>query len=88
MVNLWNEWFMGLIFMTDRTNYPLSTFLQTVIVQQDLTQITPDPSDLENIAPRTVKAAQIFIGALPILLIYPFLQKYFVKGIVLGAVKE
>jgi putative aldouronate transport system permease protein len=88
MVTLWNEWFMGLIFITDRTNYPLSTFLQTVIVQQDLTQITPDPSDLENIAQRTVKAAQIFIGALPILLVYPFLQKYFVKGIVLGAVKE
>ena len=37
---------------------------------------------------RTIKAAQVFIGALPILLVYPFLQKYFVKGVVMGAVKE
>lgn len=47
-----------------------------------------DPKDLANIADRTVKAAQLFIGALPILIVYPFLQKYFVKGIVLGAIKE
>lgn len=88
MVFHWNEWFMGLIYLTDTELYPLSTFLQTVIVQQDLTKVSTDPSDLENIAQRTVKAAQIFIGAVPILMVYPFLQKYFVKGIVLGAVKE
>lgn len=88
MVWSWNEWFMGLIYITDRENYPLATFLQTIIVQQDMTQISNDPSDLADIAQRTVKSAQIFIGALPILLVYPFLQKYFVKGIVLGAVKE
>jgi putative aldouronate transport system permease protein len=43
---------------------------------------------LENISQRTVRAAQIFIGALPILMVYPFLQRFFVKGIVIGAVKE
>lgn len=88
MVFNWNEWFMGLIYISDREKYPLATFLQTVIVQNDMTQISKDPSELENIAQRTVKAAQIFIGSVPILLVYPFLQKYFVKGIVLGAVKE
>lgn len=88
MVGNWNEWFMGLIYMYDTEKYPLATFLQTVIVQNDFTQISKNPEDLDNIAQRTVKAAQIFIGALPILLVYPFLQKYFVKGIVLGAVKE
>ncbi|MFS0724267.1 carbohydrate ABC transporter permease [Paenibacillus sp. 1P07SE] len=88
MVFNWNEWFTGLIYMSDRTKYPLATFLQTVIVQNDLTQISRDPAVLENISQRTVKAAQIFIGAIPILMVYPFLQKYFVKGIVLGAVKE
>ncbi len=88
MVASWNEWFMGLIYISDRAKYPLATFLQTIIVQNDLTQISRDPSALENIAQRTVKAAQIFIGAVPILMVYPFLQKYFVKGIVLGAVKE
>jgi putative aldouronate transport system permease protein len=88
MVFHWNAWFDGLLYMSKQTNYPLATFLQTIIVQQDFSQINLDPKMLENINQRTVQAAQIFIGALPILLVYPFLQKYFVKGMVLGAVKE
>ncbi|PZD93033.1 carbohydrate ABC transporter permease [Paenibacillus sambharensis] len=88
MVFHWNSWFDGLLYITDYKKYPLSTFLQTVIVQQDFNKINPDVNELKNISQRTVKAAQIFIGTLPILLVYPFLQKYFVKGIILGAVKE
>lgn len=88
MVFHWNSWFDGILYVSDNTKYPLATFLQTVIVQQDLSQLSLDPEDLENLSQRTVKAAQIFIGALPILMVYPFLQKYFVRGIVLGAVKE
>ncbi|OBR65688.1 ABC transporter permease [Paenibacillus oryzae] len=88
MVGHWNSWFDGLIFMTDHKNYPLATFLQTIIVQQDFSKVTVRPEDLENISQRTVKAAQIFIGMAPILVVYPFLQRFFVKGIVLGAVKE
>ena len=87
MVFHWNAWFDGILYMNDQTKYPLATFLQTIIVQQDLSQLSLNPEDLENLSQRTVKAAQIFIGALPILMVYPFLQKYFVKGIVLGAVK-
>ena len=87
MVGHWNSWFDGMIYNTDSKNYPLATLLQTIIVQQDYSKITLDPKDLANIAERTVKAAQIIIGAMPILLVYPFLQKYFVKGIVLGSVK-
>jgi putative aldouronate transport system permease protein len=88
MVFHWNSWFDGLLYITDYRKYPLSTFLQTVIVQQDFNKINPDVNELKNISQRTVKAAQIFIGTMPILLVYPFLQKYFVKGIILGAVKE
>ncbi|MGM0879804.1 MAG: carbohydrate ABC transporter permease [Bacillota bacterium] len=88
LVGHWNSWFDGLIYMMDTSKYPLATFLQTVVVQQDFSKMSINPEDLENLSQRTVKAAQIFIGALPILLVYPFLQKYFVKGIVLGAVKE
>jgi len=47
-----------------------------------------DPTSAAAMSERTIKAAQVFIGALPILLVYPFLQKYFVKGVVMGAVKE
>jgi putative aldouronate transport system permease protein len=88
MVSHWNAWFDGLLYMTKFENYPLATFLQTVIVQQDFDKMNVNKEDLENISQRTVKAAQIFIGAVPILLVYPFLQKFFIKGIVLGAVKE
>lgn len=88
MVFHWNSWFDGLLYMTDYRNYPLSTFLQTVIVQQDFNQINVDVNEMKSLSQRTVKSAQIFIGTLPILLVYPFLQKYFVKGIILGAVKE
>jgi putative aldouronate transport system permease protein len=88
LVGHWNSWFDGLIYMMKPENYPLATFLQTVVVQQDFSKMSINPKDLENLSQRTVKAAQIFIGALPILMVYPFLQKYFVKGIVLGAVKE
>ncbi|MCR2802583.1 carbohydrate ABC transporter permease [Paenibacillus soyae] len=88
MVMHWNSWFDGLLFITDYRKYPLSTFLQTIIVQQDFNKINPDVNELKNISQRTVKSAQIFIGTLPILLVYPFLQRYFVKGIILGAVKE
>ena len=88
MVFHWNSWFDGLLYITDYRKYPLSTFLQTVIVQQDFNKVNLDVTQLKNISQRTVKSAQIFIGTLPILLVYPFLQRYFVKGIVLGAVKE
>ncbi len=87
MVYHWNSWFDGMIYMSDIKDYPLASLLQTIIVQQDLSKINVDPSMLENISQRTVRAAQIFIGALPILLVYPFLQRFFVKGLVIGAVK-
>lgn len=88
MVYHWNSWFDGLVLINDYRKYPLATFLQTIIVQRDFSKVSIDPSELANISERTVKAAQIFIAALPILLVYPFLQRYFVKGMVLGAVKE
>ncbi len=88
MVFQWNSWFDGLLYLNDARQYPLATFLQTVIVQQDYSKMNVDPKQLELISQKTVRSAQIFIGALPILLVYPFLQKYFVKGLVLGSVKE
>ncbi|WEK53697.1 MAG: carbohydrate ABC transporter permease [Candidatus Cohnella colombiensis] len=88
IVGNWNAWFDGLLYINNYRNYPLATFLQTIIVQQDFSKLNPDINELKNISQRTVKAAQIFIGIVPVLLVYPYLQKYFVKGIVLGAVKE
>lgn len=88
MVGQWNSWFDGIIYLTDAKKYPLSTFLHTIIVQRDYSDMNVDPEELKKYSERTVRSAQIFIGALPVLIVYPFLQKYFVKGIVLGSVKE
>lgn len=88
MVGHWNEWFTGILYMSDTKNYPLASFLQVIVVQGNQQDLALDPTSALAMSERTIKAAQIFIGALPILLVYPFLQKYFVKGIVMGAVKE
>ena len=58
MVYQWNSWFDGMIYMSDIKNYPLASLLQTIIVQQDLSKINVDPSMLENISQRTVRAAR------------------------------
>lgn len=90
IVGHWNEWFAGLIYMNDPRHYPLASYLQTVIVRRDYSQIT-DPAELAMLAAlddRAVHAAQIFLGALPIFCVYPFLQRYFMAGIVMGSVKE
>ncbi|WP_168120944.1 carbohydrate ABC transporter permease [Paenibacillus sp. HB172176] len=85
----WNSWFDGLIYMNRTEHYPLSTYLQTIVVQSQLTEVDAnDLASLQEVSDRTAKAAQIFIGTLPILLVYPFLQRFFIKGIVLGSVKE
>ena len=88
-VNQWNAWFDGLMLMNSPANYPLSTYLQTIIIQPDMSKISVlQAKNLSEISDRTTKAAQIIVGSLPILVVYPFLQKYFVKGIVIGSVKE
>jgi putative aldouronate transport system permease protein len=89
VVGHWNAWFDGLIFMKSPDQYPLQSFLQTIVIQRDLRFLTPtDIELLQLVSDRTNNAAQIFVATLPILLVYPFLQKYFVHGIVLGSVKE
>ena len=90
-VGHWNSWFDGMILMNTPKKYPLQTYLRTVVVNRDIQSLAhATKEELEMfrmISDRTTKASQIFIAALPILAIYPFLQKYFVKGIVMGSVK-
>ncbi|WP_308633909.1 carbohydrate ABC transporter permease [Paenibacillus silvisoli] len=89
VVGHWNSWFDGLIYMSSPTKYPLQTYLQSLVIETNSKILTKATAELlRHISDRTVRAAQIFIGALPVLMIYPFLQKYFMSGIVLGSVKE
>lgn len=84
----WNSWFDGLLYMNNPDNYPLQSYIQTIIVQRSYSMMTREEiSELATISDRTLRSSQIFLGSLPIVAVYPFLQKYFVKGIVLGGVK-
>lgn len=88
MVFHWNSWFDGMIYMNQADQFPLATFLQALIAGFDYTKIGLNPSDLEQLSERSLKSALMLIGIFPILIVYPFLQKYFVKGMTLGSVKE
>ena len=85
-ISHWNSWFDGKIYNNQTTNYPLQTYLQNLISSSDMTNAAEAIENaLSNV--KTLQAAQLVLTLLPILLIYPFLQKYFVKGITVGAVK-
>ncbi len=84
-VGHWNDYFSGLIYL-DINQYPLQTFLYTMNVNRDISNLE-QALLFANINDQTLTSAQMFIALIPVLVVYPFLQKYFVKGIVLGAVK-
>lgn len=88
LVGHWNAWFDGIILMNSPADYPLSSYLQKVVINSTIVDINANLKSLGELSDRTTKAAQIFLATLPILLVYPFLQKYFVKGIVFGSVKS
>ncbi|WP_054028343.1 carbohydrate ABC transporter permease [Bacillus sp. FJAT-28004] len=89
LVGHWNSWFDGILYMNSPDNYPLQTYLSTLVTSINIKMITTeDMSMLQNLSERTLRTAQIFLGALPIMLVYPFLQQYFVKGMTIGSVKE
>ena len=82
----WNSWFDGLIYMSDPKKYPLQTFMYNIVANRDITSID-QASVYASVNDKTLKASQLFVSMLPILLVYPFLQKHFTKGLTLGAVK-
>lgn len=94
IVGSWNDFFSGLIYMTDIKNYPLMTYIQSLTVNiaaalQNASGLSTEQlQSLLSVSNRNLNAAKIVVAIIPLLVIYPFLQKYFVQGIVVGAVKE
>jgi putative aldouronate transport system permease protein len=87
-VEKWNSWFHAAIFLNDRTKYPIQLILREILISNDTSKMTSnvDVGDAVSIAD-TIKYAIIMVATVPILCLYPFLQKYFVNGVMIGAVK-
>lgn len=88
-VGVWNGWFWASTILTDRAMYPLQVILREILLSNDTSVMTQGVSsgDLEAVG-ATIRYATVIVATLPILCAYPFLQKYFTKGIMIGAVKE
>ena len=88
-VNYWNEYFQGLVLMNTEDKYPLQTYIRQITVQipAGVTLTTEQYQQLAKNSNKALEAAKVFIAMIPMLIVYPFLQKYFVSGITLGAVK-
>lgn len=87
-VQHWNSWFNALLFLNTREKFPLQLILREILIQNDTnSMISNVGNDEQAYLSETVKYAVIVIATLPILCVYPFLQKYFTKGVMVGAVK-
>lgn len=92
-VGHWNSWYDGMIYMNTVDKYPLQTYLQTIVINpeaffRNATNISQELGNFLNLVnARTTNAAQLFLATIPILCVYPFLQKYFTTGLVMGSVK-
>jgi putative aldouronate transport system permease protein len=86
----WNEFFRGIFYITDPEKWPLQVLLRSVVIQANLNELGISNRELygsQTINQLTVRAAAVIATMAPIALLYPFLQKYFIKGVVLGAEK-
>ena len=87
----WNAWFDGLLYMNRQEGYPLQSYLQTLLIDsRKLMVLTGNVQDMvarSKVSGQNLRAAQIFISMVPILCVYPFMQRYFTTGLVMGSVK-
>ncbi len=91
IVGSWNDFYSGLIYITRSKNYPLMTYIQslTINMEEIIKKGTAEQIlRASKMSEQNLNAAKIVLAVIPLMLIYPFLQKYFINGIVVGSVKE
>nr|WP_300898431.1 carbohydrate ABC transporter permease [uncultured Acetatifactor sp.] len=83
----WNSFFDVVLYITDRKLWPLQTLLREVVLTMSMAELNAQMADVAAPPSSSVIAATVMVSTVPILAVYPFLQKYFVKGVMVGAVK-
>ena len=88
-VTHWNAWFDSMLYFSDPKKQVLQLVLRRIVLEgsADMMALNPSADEMSTINPETVKAATTMVATLPIVLVYPFLQKYFVKGMIVGSLK-
>ncbi|MFD2700404.1 carbohydrate ABC transporter permease [Paenibacillus shunpengii] len=89
-VGHWNSYFNALIYLSDRDKYPLQLFLREILIQdqmQNMVDLGSDTYSKSLMEVEAIKYAAVMVTNLPMLILYPFLQKYFIKGVMIGAIK-
>ncbi len=89
VVGHWNSWFNASIFLKDRKLYPLQLILREILIQDETSYIMQGMGDfrMSDIYAQVIKYSSVIVSSLPILCLYPFMQKYFEKGIMIGSIK-
>ncbi len=86
-VGHWNSYFPALMYLNDGEKYPLQMILRKILIQYDQNKMVEEMTQGREVVGQAVRYATIIVSTVPILLIYPFLQKYFVTGVMIGAIK-
>lgn len=88
-VGHWNSWFKANLYLADRKLFPLQLILRNIVVNSEVDDMTVGIGTGQSYAMSfTIKYATVIVATVPILLVYPFIQKYFVKGVMIGSLKE
>lgn len=90
VVEHWNSWFSASIYLRDRERFPLQLFLREILISSSASTAAGEASSVDGVMylEELIKYCSIVISTLPILCVYPFVQKYFISGVMLGSVKE
>lgn len=86
-VRHWNVYFDAMIYLNTKNRFPLQLILRDIVVGGEVQSESMDMWSSDEIIPEGVRAATVVAASLPIICVYPFIQKYFVKGMVIGAIK-
>lgn len=86
LVYHWNSWFDCMLYIPDQSKYVLQMVLRNILIQGQIQDVGAAAAGAVN--NETMKMATLVVSVIPIIAIYPFLQKYFVQGVMVGAVKE